>query len=61
MNTFVDAVRTRDASKLVTGPEISLETHFLVFAAEIARKQKKVLDMKQFLEDAGAERLIRHP
>ena len=60
VNTFVDAVRTRDISKLVTGPEISLETHFLVFAAETARKQGKVVNMKQFLAAAGAERLIRH-
>lgn len=60
VNTFVDAVRTRDVSHLVTGPENSLETHFLVFAAEIARKQQKVVDLKKFLTDVGAARLIRH-
>jgi len=61
VNTFVDAVRTRDKSHLVTGPEISLETHFLVFAAEIARKQKRVLEMKRFFAETGAEQLINHP
>ena len=57
---FIDAVLSRDTSRIVTGPEISLETHFLVFAAEIARKQKRVLEMKQFLAETGAEKLINH-
>ena len=57
---FVDAVLSRDTSHIVTGPEISLETHFLVFAAEIARKQKRVLEMRKFLAETGAEKLINH-
>ena len=57
---FIDAVLSRDTSHIVTGPEISLETHFLVFAAEIARKQKRVLEMRKFLAETGAEKLINH-
>lgn len=43
VETFVDAVRTRDTSALVSGAEISLETHALAFAAEAARKENRVI------------------
>ena len=60
LRAFVDAVRTRDTSGIVTGPEISLETHYLVFAAEIARKTSAVLKMKDFFHQTGVENLLNH-
>lgn len=60
LRAFIDAVQTRDTSGIVTGPEISLETHYLVFAAEIARKTSAVLKMKDFFHQTGVENLLNH-
>lgn len=49
LNEFIDAVRTGDTSGIVSGADISLETHALAFAAELARKQSRVVEMKDFL------------
>lgn len=37
MNDFVTAVATNDPSQILSGPDVSLETHLSVFAAERAR------------------------
>lgn len=37
MRSFLAAVRDNDQSKISTGPEITLESHLIVFAAEKAR------------------------
>ena len=37
MQSFVAAVRTGDAARILSGPEESLESHRMVFAAEAAR------------------------
>ena len=60
VRSFVDAVLTRNTSEIVTGPEISLETHYLVFAAEIARKSGSVVNMKDFFRKTGVEGLLHH-
>lgn len=60
VRSFVDAVLTRNTSEIVTGPEISLETHYLVFAAEIARKSGAVVNMKDFFRKTGVEGLLHH-
>lgn len=60
IQAFVDAAVTGDKSKIVTGPEISLATHYLVFAAEIARHNGAVLKMKDFFAQTGVEKLIYH-
>ena len=60
VRSFIDAVLTRNTSEIVTGPEISLETHYLVFAAEIARKSGSVVNMKDFFRRTGVEGLLHH-
>ncbi|MBQ6704553.1 MAG: Gfo/Idh/MocA family oxidoreductase [Opitutales bacterium] len=49
LNEFINAVRTGDRSGIVSGAEISLETHALAFAAELSRKEHRVVEMKDFL------------
>lgn len=43
MQAFVEALRTGDASKILSGPDESLETHRIVFAAESARRNGTVV------------------
>jgi len=38
-------VQSGDQTKVLSGPEESLETHLMVFAAERARKEGKVVDV----------------
>ena len=45
LETFVDAVRTGDSRGIVSGAEISLETHALAFAAETARRENRVVEL----------------
>jgi len=47
MSTFIEAIREGDQSKLTSGAEASLRSHQIVFAAEEARKESKVVDMRQ--------------
>lgn len=49
VETFVEAVRTGDLRGVVSGAEISLETHALAFAAETARRENRVVEMADFL------------
>lgn len=49
LETFVDAVRSGDARGIVSGAEVSLETHALAFAAETARKENRVVALPEFL------------
>jgi len=46
MRHFVDAVATRDPSKVLSGPDETLETHLTVFAAEEARRERRVVDVR---------------
>ena len=45
MDRFVQAVATGDRSLILSGPDESLETHRMVFAAEKARREHTVLDI----------------
>lgn len=45
MDAFISAVRNNDRTKILSGPEETLESHLMVFAAEQARKQNKVMEM----------------
>jgi predicted dehydrogenase len=45
MEQFVAAIATGDAGKILSGPEESLETHLMVFAAETARHEGRVVDV----------------
>jgi predicted dehydrogenase len=43
MHTFVTAVANNDRSLILSGPKETLETHLMVFAAEKARRENKVV------------------
>jgi len=49
MEAFVDAVRHGDQGRVLSGPEVSLETHLMVFAAEISRRANRVVRMDEML------------
>ena len=46
MDNFVRAVSTGDSSHILSGPEETLETHLMVFAAERARHERRVVDVE---------------
>jgi predicted dehydrogenase len=46
MHSFVSAVGENDRSKILSGPDESLETHLMVFAAEKSRKEGKVVSLQ---------------
>ncbi len=43
---FVNAVAENDESMILSGPEESLESHLITFAAEKSRRERKVIDFK---------------
>jgi predicted dehydrogenase len=43
MKRFVRALATDDPSQILSGPDETLETHLMVFAAEEARHQSRVV------------------
>ncbi|XP_064598725.1 putative oxidoreductase YteT [Liolophura sinensis] len=45
IRSFLKALQTGDSSLLSTGPEESLRSHLLVFAAEKARKENRVISL----------------
>ncbi len=45
MDRFVAAVAANDQSLILSGPDESLETHRMVFAAERARREHRVVDL----------------
>ncbi|MFB3891442.1 MAG: Gfo/Idh/MocA family protein [Phycisphaerae bacterium] len=47
MKSFTDAVAAGDATKVLSGPRETLESHEMVFAAEKARKEGRVVRMVQ--------------
>jgi hypothetical protein len=42
MHAFLTALRQNDPSKILSGPNESLESHLMVFAAETARTEARV-------------------
>jgi hypothetical protein len=47
MNSFISAVASGDASKILTGPDDTLASHMLVFNAEKARLSNSVVEVKE--------------
>lgn len=45
MAQFVAAIATGDPGKILSGPEESLETHLMVFAADTARREGRVVEV----------------
>lgn len=46
IHAFIEAVAENDSSKILSGPEETLESHLMTFAAEKARKEGKVVELK---------------
>ncbi len=51
VSNFIEAIQSGDESKLLSGPEVSLESHLMVFAAEQARLEQRVVTMDEFIYD----------
>ncbi|CAH1800841.1 unnamed protein product [Owenia fusiformis] len=47
IKAFVEAIQTGDRSKILSGPDETLSSHLLVFAAELARKENRVVNLDQ--------------
>ena len=47
MDCFIDAVASGDANRILSGPEETLESHLMVFAAEQARMENRVVSMRE--------------
>ena len=47
MKTFIDAIRANDQSMILAGPDETLYSHKLVFAAEKSRLENRVVDMNE--------------
>jgi len=45
MDGFVRAVGENDSSQILSGPDESLESHLMVFAAEEARLKNRVIKL----------------
>ncbi len=50
MQALIDAVRTGTLEAVKTGLDVSLESHLIVFAAELARREKRVVNMDNYLK-----------
>jgi predicted dehydrogenase len=48
MSAFITAVGHNDPSGLLSGPDETLESHLIVFAAEQARRENRVIDLHEF-------------
>lgn len=46
MSAFVNATHSGDSSSILSGPEDTLETHLMVFAAEESRRRQRVIQMR---------------
>lgn len=46
MKSFISAVAKNDPNLILSGPKETLETHLMVFAAEQARRENKVVSIK---------------
>lgn len=45
MQRFIDAVANNDPGRIISGPRETLESHLMVFAAEKARRENKVVEI----------------
>ncbi len=48
MDAFIHAVATGDRSRILSGPDATLESHMTVFAAEESRRKGRVVEMEKF-------------
>jgi hypothetical protein len=46
IHAFIEAIAENDPSKILSGPEETLESHLMTFAAERARIEGKIVTLK---------------
>lgn len=51
MSSFLDAISQNDPSLILSGPEISLDSHLMVFAAEKSRLTKSVVALDDVISE----------
>jgi len=51
IEAFVTAVRENDPTKVLSSAKVALETHMMVFAAEMSRKEKRTVEMDELLRN----------
>lgn len=51
MRAFLSALKTGRDDLIATGPEVSLESHLIAFAAERARREGRVVDLNEMEEE----------
>ena len=56
MKAFVEAVSTGDRGKVWSGPDETLASHRIIFAAEQARRERRVVAMEELEMSASASR-----
>jgi hypothetical protein len=56
MKAFIEAVSTGDQGKVWSGPDATLESHRIVFAAEMARRQNRVVELDELARAAARQR-----
>ena len=49
MNAFIEAVAARDQRKVLSGPDETLASHRMVFAAEQSRREGRVVDIREMV------------
>jgi len=55
MRSLVQAIRTRDPRLVLTGTAESLRTHAVAFAAELARRERRVVEISELLKTPSGE------
>jgi predicted dehydrogenase len=55
MDAFVDAIATGEKGRIITPVEMSLDSHLMAFAAEKARLNNLVVDVKEFEKECRAK------
>jgi predicted dehydrogenase len=58
LRILTEAIQTKDASKILTGTDVSLRTHAAVFAAEISRHERRVVSLLELLTGVEASATI---
>ncbi|QHI69045.1 Gfo/Idh/MocA family protein [Tichowtungia aerotolerans] len=48
IDAFINAVETGDRSQIISGAEETIESHMMVFAAERSRRERAVVNMREF-------------
>ena len=47
MKSFIEAVATKDQSKVLSGPDETLESHLIVFSSEQSRREGRVINLNK--------------